>query len=355
MKKILLEIAQGKRRDVLTFLLVPFLYLLSLLYGIIVRIICFGYCRGILPGYKSRIKVISVGNITLGGTGKTPFVKYLAQALSGSGRKVVILSRGYGMDEVRFLEAALPGIKVFTGRDRIRKVKEIERDCPCDVIILDDGFQHWRLKRDLDIVLLNSREYLGNRRLIPRGILREPASSLRRAGVVVLSKADLANNLGLIKEELRRINPLTLVLESSHLPSGLSGIDGEVLELGVLKGRELCLLSGIADPDSFAQTVIKLGADIALDLRYPDHYGYKEQDIRDIVNKCRDKKVDTIVTTEKDLPRLLASPSGGHVSPLGGPLAIREAGLTVLVLKIELKITENEKVFFERIHRILAG
>lgn len=348
MKKILLEIAQGKRRDVLTFLLVPFLYLLSLLYGIIVRIICFGYCRGILPGYKSRIKVISVGNITLGGTGKTPFVKYLAQALSGSGRKVVILSRGYGMDEVRFLEAALPGIKVFTGRDRIRKVKEIERDCPCDVIILDDGFQHWRLKRDLDIVLLNSREYLGNRRLIPRGILREPASSLRRAGVVVLSKADLANNLGLIKEELHRINPLALVLESSHLPSGLSGIDGEVLELGALKGRELCLLSGIADPDSFAQTVIKLGADIALDLRYPDHYGYKEQDIRDIVNKCRDKKMDTIVTTEKDLPRLLAS-------PLGGPLTIRQAGLTVLVLKIELKITENEKIFFDGIHRILAG
>ncbi len=341
MKKILLEIAQGKRKDVLTFLLAPFLYLLSLLYGMIVRLTCFGYYRGILPGYKSKIKVISVGNITLGGTGKTPFVKYLAQALSGSGRKVVILSRGYGMDEVRFLEAALAGIKVFTGRDRIRKVKEIERDCPCDVIILDDGFQHWRLKRDLDIVLLNSREYLGNRRLIPGGILREPASSLRRAGVVVLSKADLAENLGLIKEELRRINPSALVLESSHLPHGLSGIDGEVLELGALKGREVCLLSGIADPDSFARMMINLGARVALDLRYPDHYCYKEQDTRDIVNKCRDRKLDTIVTTEKDLPRL--------------PPAIREAGLTVLVLKIELKITENEKIFFERIYRILAG
>ena len=336
-------------------MLVPFLYLLSLLYGIIVRLACFSYRRGILPGYKSKIKVISVGNITLGGTGKTPFVKYLAKSLSEEGKKVVILSRGYSMDEPRLLEANLPGIKVITGRDRIQKVKEIERDYPCDVIVLDDGFQHWRLKRDMDIVLLNSREYLGNRNLIPRGILREPASSLRRAGIIVLSKADLADgfgyrkpnhglvadNLSLIKEELQRINPAALVIESRHQPQGLCIIEGKKLELNALGGKRVCLLSGIADPESFAQTVIKLGADIALDLRYPDHYSYKDKDIPDIVNKCRDRKLDAIVTTEKDLPRL--------------PLAIREAGLTVLVLKIELKIIENEKVFFERIHRILAG
>ena len=358
-------------------MLVPFLYLLSLLYGIIVRLACFSYRRGILPGYKSKIKVISVGNITLGGTGKTPFVKYLAKSLSEEGKKVVILSRGYSMDEPRLLEANLPGIKVITGRDRIKKVKEIEGDYPCDLIILDDGFQHWRLKRDLDIVLLNSREYLGNRNLIPRGILREPASSLRRADMIVLSKADMADNLSLIKEELHRINPTALVLESRHQHQGLYVIDGfgygkpnhglvaygkklELSALGAkesiertenrqeviaegdfLAGKKVCLLSGIADPDSFSRTIINLGASIALDLRYPDHYSYKDRDIPDMVNKCRDRKLDTIVTTEKDLMRL--------------PPAIREAGLTVLALKIELKITENEKVFFERIHRILAG
>ena len=341
MKRFFLGIAQGKRKDIFAFLLVPFLYLLSLVYGIIVRVACFSYRRGILPGYKSKIKVISVGNITLGGTGKTPFVQYLAKSLFEEGKKVVILSRGYSMDEPRLLEANLPGIKVITGRDRIKKAKEIEKNCPCEAIILDDGFQHWRLKRDLDIVLLNSREYLGNRNLIPCGILREPASSLRRADIIVLSKADMANDLSLIKEELRRINPLALVVESRHQPQELYIIDGKGMGLNALNGKKVCLLSGIADPDSFARMVIKLGSSIALDLRYPDHYSYKDRDIPDIINKCRQRKLDTIVTTEKDLKRL--------------PAAIRETGLTVLVLKIELKITENEKVFFERIHRILAG
>ncbi len=362
MKKFLLEIAQGKRKDFLAVLLAPALYLLSLLYGIIVRLACFGYRAGIFPGYKSRVKVISVGNITLGGTGKTPFVKYLAQALSESGKKVVVLSRGYGLDEVRFLEANLPGVKVFSGRDRIRKVKEIERDCPCDLIILDDGFQHWRLKRDLDIVLLNSREYLGNRKLIPRGVLREPAASLKRADIIVLSKADMADNLSLVKEDLRGINPAALTLEARHQPRGLSIIDGMAAAIGsrtlpcrqagialwpkecglsALKGKKVCLLSGIADPDSFNRTIISLGADIALDLRYPDHYNYKKNDIADIVNKCRDRKLDAIITTEKDLTRLSEMP----VMP----------ELKVWVLKIELKITENERLFFERIHRVLAG
>ena len=185
--------------------------------------------------------------------------------------------------------------------------------------------------------------------------------------MIVLSKADMADNLSLIKEELHRINPTALVLESRHQHQGLYVIDGfgygkpnhglvaygkklELSALGAkesiertenrqeviaegdfLAGKKVCLLSGIADPDSFSRTIINLGASIALDLRYPDHYSYKDRDIPDMVNKCRDRKLDTIVTTEKDLMRL--------------PPAIREAGLTVLALKIELKITENEKVF----------
>lgn len=338
MRGILLEIAQGKRNDCAVFCLRPFLWLLSLLYAICARAAYLGYARGLFPSYRPKVKVISVGNITLGGTGKTPFVKYLADNLSGDGRKAVILSRGYSLDEPLFLRKNLNAVEVITGRDRIKSAKKAQRDYPCDILILDDGFQHWRLKRDLDIVMINSQEGLGNRGLIPYGILREPVSSLRRADVFVLSKADGSNNAELITEDLKKINPGALIVQSIHQPEGIYSIDGKNAGFDIIKDKDICLLSGIGDPDSFSGMDVFKRANITLDLRYPDHYQYKDSDIRDICGACKRKDVRIILTTEKDLMRL-------------GLLSF-DPELRIFVLRIELKIINNEEGLITRIRGI---
>lgn len=340
MKEFFLEIALDRRKGLAAFFLRPLLYLLSLIYGLLVKGVYWVYKRGMLPGYRPKVKVISVGNITLGGTGKTPLVELLAAALLRKGKRVVVLSRGYSLDEPRMLENKIEGLRVFTGRDRIKTAKEAQNTLKPEVIILDDGFQHWRLKRDLDIVMLNSRNYFGNRRLIPWGILREPLSSLRRADVIVLSKTDSVKDVSLIKNELGQINPKALIVECAHKPECICDVQGKVFSLGIIENKNICLLSGIADPDYFKRTASDLGARIVSDTRFPDHHQYHKGDIEEIVRTCRKKNVDTILTTEKDLIRL--------------PLGEFASEIKILILKIKLVITQNEESFFNRVFSLLA-
>ncbi|MEK6564399.1 MAG: tetraacyldisaccharide 4'-kinase [Candidatus Omnitrophota bacterium] len=340
MKKFFLEIALDKRKGLLALLLRPPLYLISLIYGLLVRGVYWVYKRGILPGYRPKAKVISVGNITLGGTGKTPLVELLAETLLGKGKRVVVLSRGYSLDEPRMLENKIEGLKVLTARDRIKTAKEAENTLKPEVMILDDGFQHWRLMRDLDIVLLNSRNYFGNRWLIPRGILREPPSSLERADVIVISKTDSVKDVSLIKNELGQINSRALIVECAYKPECVLDAQGKASSLGIIENKNICLLSGIADPDYFKKTASDSGARIVLEERFPDHHQYHKGDIEKIVRACRNKNVDTIVTTEKDLPRL--------------PLSEFASDMKILILKIKLVITQNEESFFNRIFKLLA-
>ena len=340
MKDFFLEIALDKRKDPIALSLRPPLYLLSLIYGLLVRGVYWVYKLGMLPGYRPEAKVISVGNITLGGTGKTPLVEFLAAALLREGKRVIVLSRGYSLDEPRMLENKIEGLRVFTGRDRIKTAKEAQDALKPEVIILDDGFQHWRLKRDLDIVMLNSRNYFGNRRLIPRGILREPLSSLRRADVIVISKTDSVKDVSLIKNELEQINPQALIVECAHKPECIRDARGKVFSLGIIENKNICLLSGIADPDYFKRTASDLGARIVSDARFPDHHQYHKGDIEEIVRACRKMKVDTILTTEKDLIRL--------------PLGEFTSDIKILILKIKLVITQNEESFLNRVFSLLA-
>ena len=242
MRDFFLEIALDKRKGLFALFLRPPLYLLSLIYGLLVKGTCWVYKRGILPGYRPQAKVISVGNITLGGTGKTPLVEFLAEALLRKGKRVVVLSRGYSLDEPRMLENKIEGLRVFTGRDRIKTAKEAQDALDPEVMILDDGFQHWRLKRDLDIVLLNSRNYFGNRRLIPRGILREPPSSLARAEVIVISKADSVKDISRIKNELGQINPRALIVECAYKPECVSDAQGKVYAWSIIENKNISLI-----------------------------------------------------------------------------------------------------------------
>ena len=205
LKQYIHDLMHDRTNDLLSQVVKPCLLILSYAYGFLLKAHYFFYKVNLLKSYKSQIAIISIGNITLGGTGKTPFTIMLAERLTQKNKKkTAVLIRGYGEDEWKMLEERLGkyGIKVFVGRDRVKYAKQALQYGACS-LILDDGFQHRRLRRDLDIVLLDSTNPFGNRHLFPRGILREPLDSLRRADIVVLTKVDKAKeNIPAIADEM---------------------------------------------------------------------------------------------------------------------------------------------------------
>jgi tetraacyldisaccharide 4'-kinase len=344
------SLMNDKRQGLLAAVIRPFLSLFSSFYYFGTEAIKFLYRLRILRSYRPPCKVISVGNITLGGTGKTPLVVTIAGRLNDSGRKVAVLSRGYRgdkvtSDEVELLKKSLPGVPVLVGRDRVRTAREAAGSLKADVILLDDGFQHWRLKRDLDIVTLDINDPFGNGRLIPRGTLREPISSLKRADIFVLTKVgaegdSIAKAQGL-KARLGVINANAAVFTSYYVPSRLSDISGgEEPGLSAIENKKIALVCAIGQPESFEKTAESLGADIALRFFFMDHHRYTGNDIEKIIDGCKAGGVDIIVTTEKDTPKLI------HLSAL-----IAKHSIRLLVLGIEMKI-DNEEKFFGRLYPI---
>lgn len=350
------SLATDKTNDFIADVIKFFLFILSLFYGLGVRILIFSRS---IRAHRLNCKVLSVGNITLGGTGKTPLVELIARHLKESGRKVAILSRGYkrkftgyGLrltgyeemgDEPSMLQKNLGDVPVIVDADRVRGADKAIRDYRADTLILDDGLQQWKIKKDLEIVAIDAVNPLGNRHLLPRGILREPLSSLKRASIFVLTKTDLSPQTQTIKDFLSSINPQAQIVESVHRPMGfyLMHQPDKLLAIEALKGKTATLFCGIADPESFSETVVGLGINVGLFLRFPDHYAYRKKDLEDIVKKSKAKDVDAVITTEKDLARI---PPGSFS---------RE--INFFVLRIALQITSNEKEFIDRIQRICVG
>ena len=352
MQEYLHNLATDREKGLLAGIFKVFLFALSLLYGLIAGILIFInklQCR------RLNVKVISVGNITLGGTGKTSLVEYLARYLKGQGHKVAILSRGYRRqfassqvrkfasyetmgDEPYMLAMNLRDIPVIVNTDRITAARMALKDYGVDTVILDDGLQQWKIKKDLEIVTIDATNPLGNRHLLPRGILREPISGLRRAHVFVLTKANLKSETREIKDFLKWINPDASIIESCHEPLGFYefGRSNELLNIDALKGKSVTLACGIGDPASFENLITRCGIRIGLSFRFRDHHHYTRKDLEKIVGSSRDKNIDTIVTTEKDAARL--------VSPSTGSCA-----LTILVLRIQLVITRDEQKFHNRL------
>ena len=236
------------------------LLIASYVYGILARCHDLSYKVNLLRSYKPKASVISIGNITLGGTGKTPFVIMLAELIAKGNKKVAILIRGYGEDEWKLLEDRLKkcNIKVLVGRDRIKTSKLAEKD-DVDTIILDDGFQHRRLKRDIDIVLIDTTNPFGNGYLFPRGILREPLTSLKRASVLVFTKADKGKeNISSIERRLKSFKVDKKVIKAIHKVSGIYKLkDGKKENLDILKNKKVNLLSAICDASYFKYVVEK--------------------------------------------------------------------------------------------------
>ncbi len=308
LKQYLHDIIYDKKSNAAALVVKFFLALISVFYGILVKMHHFFYQVKLLKSRKSRIPVVSVGNITLGGTGKTPFVIMLSKRLSQRGRKTAVLIRGYGEDEWKMLKNKLEryGVKVFVGRDRVKSAGFAEKE-GFDYIVLDDGFQHRRLARDIDIVLIDSTNPFGNGCLFPRGILRETVSGLKRASFIVLTKTDKGKEAGMLSLEnkLKDIAPVKKVIRAAHMPKALFDIRKKTSEdLKFLSGKTVCIMSAICDPSYFRYTVEKNNAQVGLEFIFPDHYPYKEDDLRNVFKRCKEKDIDVIVTTEKDAAKL---------------------------------------------------
>jgi tetraacyldisaccharide 4'-kinase len=332
------------------------LYLLSLPYEGVVRIRSFFYSLGLLNRKTLPCPVISVGNITVGGTGKTPLTMTLAKGLLDRGIQVAILSRGYkgkkttepvvsdgktiflspeeSGDEPFLMAQACQGIPVLIGKDRFVNGQIALQRFGIKGLLLDDGYQYLPLYRDIDILLIDSRIGFGDYHLLPRGILREPISHLRRSHLFILTKAEDAETYQLLEKKICEIHPSLQVFHSEYEPVGLVGPNGEQEELHHLRGKKILALSGIADPNYFSSLLRKCGMKIVHEVVFPDHHLYTNKDLSFIVEKR--KGIDCIVTTEKDMVKLKK---------------LNLNHLPLRALRIEMKIGE-EKEFYQKVLEI---
>jgi tetraacyldisaccharide 4'-kinase len=269
--------------------------------------------------HRARVPVISIGNLTVGGTGKTPCVEYVARLLRDHEYQVAILSRGYGSeagrnDEAMVLEENLPDVPHYQGRDRVELARTAVEESESEVLVLDDGFQHRRLARDLDVVLIDATDPWGGGYLFPRGGLREPTRNLRRAGFAMLTRTDAVDeqSLSRIEAEVNRLVPNMPVARTIHAPLELT--NGERTEPAeAISGRPVAAFGGIGNPDAFRTTLAALGADVREFRTFPDHHPYTRADVDELLRWAAAMPPDTwIATTQKDWVKLRLSDLGGR-------------------------------------------
>ncbi|MBN3039334.1 MAG: tetraacyldisaccharide 4'-kinase [Candidatus Omnitrophica bacterium] len=341
LRRYYISLVQGKEKGVLSSFFSFFLSILSFIYSIFVRLTLLLYRLKILPCQRQKCRVVSVGNITWGGTGKTPLVLALAEYFKLQGSNPGVLIRGYGQDEVEMLRSKLKEAPVITGKNRLKSAQEAQKHYGVDVLILDDGFQHWRLGRDLDIVLIDCISGLGNKRLIPRGMLREPLSSLSRADVFVLTHADAARgNIEGLKKTLRTYNCQAPIFEAEHSPCYLRDIlTNQNHELSGIKKQGIAVLASIGNPQSLEKTLERMGITPGLTFFFPDHHLYTRADLEDIEKKCLQQKIELLLTTEKDVPKLL---------PL---LKSQRVWLKVIALGVSFRFIKGEDSFYNYVQK----
>lgn len=313
-------------------------------YRLVVALRNLAFDRGWKAVHHVKVPVVSVGNITLGGTGKTPMVEWVSRWFRDRSRRVAILSRGYGQDdgmndEGRVLEENLPDVPHLQGADRVTIARTAIEELESEVLVLDDGFQHRRLKRDLDIVLLDALEPFGLGRLFPRGLLREPIKSLRRAQVVVLSRSDLVSEQrrAEIRSEAEHYAGVLPWVEASHRPIGLLDADGNLEPLESLSHRRVAGFCGIGNPDGFRRTIDTLGTNLVGFRAFRDHHPYSSRDVADILSWAGSINAELLLTTQKDLVKLRAKALGS---------------IPLRALKIGLEIHSGQEILEMALTRI---
>lgn len=339
---------------VLPFLLRSFLSVLAFIYFIL---LCLS--RFLQPRRRLPVPVISVGNITLGGTGKTPTVVWLVRLLKQEGLTPAVLTRGYhgaaqneGVcftgsdledlnpdktgDEPFLLAKLLPDTLIVVGKDRYRMAQQALKTRPgIDLFILDDGFQHRPLFRDLDIVLIDATRPFGNGHLLPRGFLREPLTGLKRAGILLLTRTAKvsAADLDRLKGKLKKFNPwaeVASVTENNRYLLPLPGLNSGALDAeSFLPGRKVAAITGIGQPRQFLASLENFGAEVAYFRAFPDHYFWEGQEIRDLIAGLAGNGFQELIVTAKD---------GVKLERFAGRFS--ESGLTCYILSLDFSVED---------------
>ncbi len=366
----LLQLIGKKNRSLTTDLLLWLLYLASWPYRIFVGAKALFYRWGILRGDSLEIPVISVGNITVGGTGKTPLVCYLAQFYQKQGFKPAILLRGYkgkfagavGLvtdgqeifmdtleagDEAVMMAHQLSDVPILVGADRFATGGYAQEKLGVDLIILDDGFQNFKLTRDLDLVTIDSLNPFGYGHVLPRGLMREPKSALGRAHALILTHVDQVPQVPLekLKDKLTNDFPAVPIIEAGYEPIFLRDVAGTEEKKLDLSKKKIVAFSGIGNPRSFEEKLSSLGGDVIYRLRFSDHHKYTEEEILQVFSAAFAKDADMIITTEKDAISLPA-----HLRELiaGQKMALWVLGIEVSIASGKDKIVALLKDVVER-------
>ena len=341
-------LVSGRQTGIVATLLRGGLRLLEIPYGCIVSVRNLLYDKQFLPIHRFSVPIISVGNLTLGGTGKSPMVAWLCRALLEQNLRPGLISRGYGgaahkgethegNDEFMEMSRWFPTIPHIQNKDRAAAIKKLLQTDPVDVIILDDAFQHRQVDRNVDIVLLDATSPFGFGHIFPRGTLREPLGSLRRADIVLLSRSNLADEATRqqIRREVLSINPNIVWGETIHAPTSLASLESFGNEpVESIRGQSALAFCGIGNPSAFRNTLEQCGVQIAKLLPFPDHYRYTVADAHKLVQTAKELGTDLILCTMKDLVKLNRSDF---------------AGFSLRAVAIEIRFTAGESAVCERI------
>jgi tetraacyldisaccharide 4'-kinase len=317
-------------------------------YGAVVRLRNFAFDRRWLSSQRAAVPVVSVGNLTTGGVGKTPFVEFIAEHYRRRDVRVAVLSRGYGAadgpnDEALVLEANLPDVPHLQGPDRAALAATAVEELETEVLVLDDGFQHRRLARDLEIVLIDATDPWGGGRMLPRGLLREPPSGLRRAHMVALTRCDQATHdeIASIRERVRRLAPHADVVEAVHRPTELVDAEGAAAPVDHLRGQPIAAFCGLGNPEAFRRTLVACGADLRDFRTFPDHHSYSRADVEELRAWAGALPVGAaVVVSQKDLVKLGITEIGGR--PLWA-------------LRVRLDVTSGREALARRLDAVLEG
>jgi tetraacyldisaccharide 4'-kinase len=372
----ILEVIFEQRRGKAAALTRAILFSLSQVFHVAVKVRRFLYNVRILRDSTLGVQVIAIGNLTVGGTGKTPVVEKFARELQDAGRTVAILSRGYRSkppplpkrllnkllfredstpprvvsdgksllldsetagDEPYMLASNLRDVVVLVDKDRVKAGRYAIERFGCDTLLLDDGFQYWKLRgRRRDIVLIDCQQPFGNEKLLPRGTLREPPSHLARASTIFITKSD--GNTEQLRKRIAKHNPTAGVIECVHHPLYFEDVfTGERQGIEFLQGKRIASLSGIAQPESFEQSLIRLGGELVYTKRFADHHRFSQQEMLNAINRGKKRQAQLIVTTQKDAVRFPK---------------IDRRDLPIYFMRVEIKILRGAKDFQDCVSQI---
>ncbi len=376
LETFVLEVIFEQRRGKLAALARATLFAFSKIFHLAVKTRHFLYNVRILRDSTLGVQVIAIGNLTVGGTGKTPVVEKFARELRDQGRTVAILSRGYRSkpaplsqrilnklllreditpprvvsdgksllldsdtagDEPYMLASNLKDVVVLVDKDRVKSGRYAIEKFGCDTLLLDDGFQYWKLRgRRRDIVLIDCQQPFGNEKLLPRGTLREPPSHLARASTIFITKSD--GNTDALRRRIAQYNATAGIIECVHHPLYFEDVfTGERQGLDFLKHKRVAALSGIAQPESFEKSLINLGSELVYNKRFADHHRFSQQEILNVINRSKKRQAQIIVTTQKDAVRFPK---------------IDRRDLPMYFMRVEIKILRGAKDFQDCVRQI---